>query len=44
MSNIFRKEPPITGGSFFETKQNIKARESVINTNLLVKKVDESVK
>lgn len=44
MSNIFKKEPPITGGSFFESKQNLKARESVINSNLLAKKVDENVK
>lgn len=43
-SNIFSKEPPITGGSFFASKQNLKARESVINTQFLMKTVDEGVK
>lgn len=44
MNNIFKKEPPISGGSFFQSKQNLKARESVISSNLISKKLNESIK
>lgn len=44
MSSIFQKEPPITGGTFFQSKQNLLARESVIKSGLTSRQINESIK
>lgn len=44
IDNIFAKEPPITGGTFYASKHNIKAKEQIINSNVFVKQVDETVR
>lgn len=44
IENIFAKEPPLTGGTFYASKHNMKAREELINVKLLNSKISDSVK
>lgn len=42
--NIFRKEPPITGGSFFADKQLIQAKESLFKSNFVSQRIEDNIK